>query len=156
MRGASIALRALLLVGVVLVSGVIGHVSGSETGPFGIERRPSKDEIRRLEGVAVMSIANATWLLGSADQVRRTTQTALARVPESDGRDRARLHLRLALLVDSIDGQGALLHEACSEDPDICNDLVGAASREASGRSVAPGNRLPISLVEGHPPLDPR
>jgi hypothetical protein len=79
------------------------------------------------------------------------TQSELQRLPE--GPDRARVLLRLALVDDNPDGQAALIAQACVADPSTCDHPGQAAALEARQRFVAPGNRLPLSLLEGHPPI---
>lgn len=109
-------------------------------------------ELRKLEAVPAATLANATWVLGSRDAVRAMIRTELDRLPE--GPERARVLLRLALVDDNFDGQAALIAQACAADPRTCDQPGQAAALEAKQRLVAPGNRLPLSLLEGgHPPI---
>ena len=75
----------------------------------------------------------------------------LERLP--DGPERARVLLRLALVDDNFDGQAALLAQACVADPRVCDRPGEAAVQEANQRFVTPGNRLPLSMLRGHPPI---
>lgn len=109
-------------------------------------------ELRKLEALPAAALANATWTLGSRDAVRAMLRTELDRLPE--GPERARVLLRLALVDDNFDGQAALIAQACVADPRTCDKPSQAAALEARRRLVAPGNRLPLSLLEGgHPPI---
>lgn len=108
-------------------------------------------ELQKLEGLARTSFANATWALGTVEAVRAMTRAELARLP--DGPARARVLLRLALVDDNPDGQAALVAQACVADPSLCAHPDNAARLEALRRFVAPGNRLPLFLLEGHPPI---
>lgn len=147
--------RTGLLMGIAAIAALIGHFRSPEAGPFGVPRTIASAENQRLEGVAATTFADVTWLLGNADQVRHSVQTALARVPQGDGATRARLFVRLAMLTPSTDGQGALLHSACQADPDSCDDLFAVASAQAKQRAVTPGKSVPLSLIKGHPPITP-
>ncbi len=108
-------------------------------------------ELRKLEGFSASALGNATWAFGNRDAVRQATQAELQRLPE--GPARARVLLRLALVDDNPDGQAALIAQACVSDPSTCDHPAHAAELEARRRFVAPGNRLPLSLLGGHPPI---
>lgn len=150
------AAKGSVLLSAMVAGALVGHQRASDTGPFGIARTLSDQEQRRLEGSVALAVANASWLLGSADDVNRTAQTALRLLPTTDGRARATMLVRMALIVESADGQGALLRAACSNHPESCPHARELVVREAQQRAVAPGNRLPVSLISGHPPLDGR
>jgi hypothetical protein len=111
----------------------------------------SDAELRRLEALPRAALANATWAFGHRDAVFEMTRSELARIP--DGPARARVLLRLALVDDNLDGQAALIAQACVADPSTCEHPEVAARLEAARRFVAPGNRLPLSLLAGHPPI---
>lgn len=102
-----------------------------------------------------MAMANVTWVAGPVDQVKETSSAALQALPESAGQQRARLFLRIGLVDDNPDGQRALSASACAADANVCQDQAAAARREAERRMVAPGNRLPLWLLGGHPPIPP-
>ncbi len=110
-------------------------------------------EIATFEGAAAMTMANVTWVTGSLEQVKHASSAALQALPESAGRERARLFLRLSLIDDNPDGQRALSASACAADTSVCADQAAAARREAQLRLVTPGNRLPLWMLGGHPPI---
>ncbi|HEY3498720.1 MAG TPA: hypothetical protein VGK73_28710 [Polyangiaceae bacterium] len=113
----------------------------------------SEAQRKELELVPAVTLANAAWAFGSVDSVRRTSQALLERLPESDGPRRARVSLRFGIVDENFDGQAALFGQACAADARICQHPKEAAEEETRARFVAPGNRLPLSFVGGHPPI---
>jgi hypothetical protein len=138
---------------VMVVAAALGEARGGDRNDT-LHARTSAlpdAELRKLEALPVAAVANATWAFGNRDAVRKMTQAELARMP--DGPGRARVLLRLALVDDNLDGQAALIAQACVADPSTCARPGEAARLEAARRFVAPGNRLPLSLLAGHPPI---
>jgi hypothetical protein len=80
----------------------------------------------------------------------------LERLPESSMKERARALLRLGLVDPNPEGQASLFAQSCMLDPSTCSDVAAVASREVARRFVPPGNHLPVSLIEGHPPIGSR
>jgi hypothetical protein len=138
---------------VMVLFAALGEARASDHTGTLLERTASLPdaELLKLEGLARASFANATWAFGNVDAVRRMMRTELDRI--GDGPGRARVLLRLALVDDNFDGQAALIAQACVADPSTCAHPANAARLEASRRFVAPGNRLPLALLEGHPPV---
>jgi len=116
--------------------------------------RPSDDERKDFESAVALTIANATWALGSEDAARRMFRIELDRIPESNGRQRARVFLRFGIVDTNFDGQAALFNQACAADAEICDRerMKEATAREVEARFVAPGNAMPVYFV-GHPRL---
>lgn len=138
---------------VLVLAAALGEARASDhTGTLQARTASLPDaELRKLEAHVASAVANATWAFGSRDAVRTMIRTELDRLP--DGTDRARVLLRLALVDDNPDGQAALIAQACVADPRTCDHPGAAARLEALRRFVPPGNRLPLSLLEGHPPV---
>jgi hypothetical protein len=136
---------------VLVLSAALGEARASDgTGTLLARTAALPDaELRRLEGLSAAALANATWAFGSVDAVRKMTRTELERLP--DGPERARVLLRLALVDDNLDGQAALIAQACVADPRTCDEPGLAAGLEAKQRFVSPGNRLPLFMLQGHP-----
>ena len=101
---------------------------------------------------AAAARADAIWARGDEAAVRDMFRTELDRLPESDGKRRARVFLRFGIIDTNPDGQAALFAQACAADPALCDDarLRQAAELEVRARSVAPGNHLPL-YFGGHP-----
>jgi hypothetical protein len=108
-------------------------------------------ELRKLEGASASALANATWAFGSREAVRAMLRAELERLP--GGPERARVLLRFALVDDNPDGHAALVAQACAADPSTCDHPGNAAALQVRQRFVAPGNRLPSFLLEGHPSI---
>jgi hypothetical protein len=98
-----------------------------------------------------MSAANAVWAFGSVDAVRAMARTEIDRLGEVITPAHARVFLRFAIIDTNPDGQAALLAQACQADSTMCDHVNELALRETHARFVAPGNTLPVSMVEGHP-----
>jgi hypothetical protein len=138
---------------VMVLAAALGEARGGD-GEGTLQARTAAlpdAELRKLEAMPAAALANATWSLGHLDAVRRMIRTELARLP--DGPERARVLLRLALVDENPDGQAALIALSCVADPSTCDRPGEAARLEAAWRLVSPGNRLPMSLLEGHPPM---
>ena len=116
--------------------------------------RPSDDDRKDFQSAVALTIANATWALGSEDAARKMFRTELDRIPESNGRQRARVFLRFGIVDTNFDGQAALFNQACAADAEICDRerMKDATAREVEARFVAPGNAMPVYFV-GHPRL---
>jgi hypothetical protein len=116
--------------------------------------RPSEEDRKDFDSAVALTIANATWALGSEDAARKMFRTELDRIPESKGRQRARVFLRFGAIDTNFDGQAALFNQACAADPEICERerMKEATAREVEARFVAPGNAMPLYFV-GHPRL---
>lgn len=106
-----------------------------------------------LEGMPALSVANAIWALAPAEAVRQMAQAELSRLPESEGKLRSRVFLRFGLVDTNPDGQAAVFFQACASDQSICDDTKSAAEAQTRARLVAPGNRLPLYFLGGHPPV---
>ena len=144
-------------VAVAALAGVLGHArADGQRGRF-LEATARLSEAGRkvLESAPSLAMANATWAFGSVDAVRKMARTELDRLPESDGPSRARVFMRFAIVDTNPDGQAALLFQACAADPGVCeyDQRKQAAERETRARFVAPGNRLPLYFLGGHPPI---
>jgi hypothetical protein len=114
----------------------------------------AESELKSLEAVPAVAVGNAAWTFGPVGVVKETLKAELDRLPETDGARRARVFLRFGIVDTNPDGQAAVFNQACSADPNVCDDrLKGAAEREARARLVAPGNRLPLYFIPGHPPV---
>ncbi len=107
-----------------------------------------------LQTLTETTLSNAAWALADVDAAKAAIKAELDQLPESEGRRRARLFLRFGLIDSNPDGQAAVFAQACVADPSVCDQLREAAEQETRARFVAPGNRLPLSLLGGHPPLD--
>jgi hypothetical protein len=94
-----------------------------------------------------------TWALGSVDSVRKMLHLELDRIPEADGKTRARTLLRFGIVDENPEGQAAVFAQACAADASICNNLEAAALREVQARYASPGNTLPVYFVPNHPPI---
>lgn len=116
--------------------------------------RPSEEDRKDFDAAVALTIANATWALGSEEAARQMFRTELDRIPESRGRQRARVFLRFGIVDTNFDGQAALFNQACVADPEICerDRMKEATRREVEARFVAPGNAMPVYFV-GHPRL---
>jgi len=120
--------------------------------------RPSEEDRREVDSAVALTIANVTWALGSEEAVRSMFRTELDRIPESKGRQRARVFLRFGIVDTNFDGQAALFNQACAADSEICDRdrMEQATRREVEARFVAPGNAMPVYFV-GHPrPAGPK
>jgi len=135
-----------------LAAGVGVFRARAERGPF-LERTASLSEAewKALAAVPARSVANATWAFGPVQAVRKTVQAELVRLGDSDGPALARAFIRLCLVDTNFDGQAALFASACAADASICDHMKEAGEREVRARFVAPGNRLSLLFVGGHP-----
>ncbi|HEY0464489.1 MAG TPA: hypothetical protein VGC79_09785 [Polyangiaceae bacterium] len=113
----------------------------------------SDSERGALESGAGFTVANAIWALGSEDAVKKMLRTELDRLPESEGRARARVFVRFGIIDSNPDGQAAVFFQACASDPNLCDRarLIAAAERETHARLLEPGQHLPLYLLSGHP-----
>ncbi len=113
----------------------------------------SPAERSALETALPFSMANASWALGDVSAVRNMMRTELDRLPESEGPARSRVFVRFGLVDTNPDGQAAVFFQACASDPNVCSreQLKAAIEREIAVRFVAPGNQLPLYVIDGHP-----
>ncbi len=95
-------------------------------------------------------MANGVWRLGSGASAKRALKAALDQLPDT-GAVRAQTLLRFAAVDQNPEGLVAVVGQACAANPSICEHLKDAMESETSTRIVAPGNRLPLYLLEGHP-----
>lgn len=105
-----------------------------------------------LEWLPAVTVANATWVLGSAASVQKSLKVLLDGLPESEAPARARMLLRYAAVDHNPEGQAAIISQACATDPSICDHLKEAMKEETDRRYASPGNRLPLFFT-GHPPI---
>jgi hypothetical protein len=106
-----------------------------------------------LPFVPGLTVANAIWALGSEEAVKKMLRSELDRLPETEGRARARALVRFGIIDSNPDGQAAVFFQACVSDPSLCEraPLIAAAERETRARLVEPGRHLPLYLTVGHP-----
>jgi hypothetical protein len=106
-----------------------------------------------LPAVPGLTVANAIWALGSEEAVKKMLRSELDRLPDAEGRARARVLLRFGIIDSNPDGQAAVFFQACVSDPRLCEraPLIAAAERETRARLVEPGRHLPLYLTAGHP-----
>ena len=106
-----------------------------------------------LPSLPGLTVANAVWALGSEDAVKKMLRAELDRLPETEGRARARVLVRFGIIDGNPDGQAAVFFQACVSDPSLCEraPLIAAAERETRARLVEPGRHLPLYLLAGHP-----
>jgi hypothetical protein len=107
----------------------------------------------QLELAPGLAMANVIWAFGSLESVKKMLRIELDRLPESEGRSRARVFVRFGLVDTNPDGQAAVFNQACAVDAvHACNDqLKEIAEREVRARFVAPGNALPLYFMPDHP-----
>jgi hypothetical protein len=136
-----------------VLAAVLGRARGGEapTSAWSDASVSSEAGRKALEGVPALAVANATWALGSLDAVKKMMRTELDRLPETEGKLRARVFLRFGIVDTNPDGQAAVFNLACASDASICGQMKEAAERETSARYVAPGNQLPLYFFGGHP-----
>jgi hypothetical protein len=138
---------------IAALAGALGQRHAREQrGPF-VQKTAalSPSDRQLLESAPALAVANATWTLGSVEAVRKMARFELDRIPETYGLDRARVFVRFGIIDINPDGQAALFAQACVFDPNDCDHLKEAAQRETAARFVAPGNRLPLYFLGGHP-----
>jgi hypothetical protein len=113
----------------------------------------SEAERSALPSVPNLTVANAIWALGSEDAVKKMLRSELDRLPDTEGRARARVLIRFGIIDTNPDGQAAVFFQACVADPSLCEraPLIAAAERETRARLVEPGRHLPLYLTAGHP-----
>jgi len=106
-----------------------------------------------LESAPELTIANTIWALGSEESVKKMLRHELDRLPEAEGKARARAFVRFGIIDSNPDGQAAVFFQACVSDPSLCDRarLIAAAERETHARLVEPGQHLPLYLLSGHP-----
>lgn len=105
---------------------------------------------KHLETQTPLAIADTAWALADVETTKTVLQAELDRLPETEGKARARMFLRFGIIDTNPDGQAAVFSLACVEDPTVCDHMKEAAARETALRLVAPGNQLPLSLLGGH------
>jgi hypothetical protein len=112
----------------------------------------SLTERAALESAPKLAVANAIWALGNEDAVKKMLRSELDRLPEAEGRARARVFVRFGIVDSNPDGQAAVFFQACASDPSLCDRprLIAAAERETRARFVDPGQHLPLYLTSGH------
>jgi hypothetical protein len=145
----------LVPLAIVALAGALGQRHANERrGPF-LQKTAALSPADRdaLESATALAVANATWAFGSVEAVRKMARFELDRIPETDGVNRARVFVRFGIIDTNPDGQAALFAQACVFDPNDCDHLKEAAQRETAARFVAPGNRLPLYFLGGHPHL---
>ena len=120
---------------------------------FDATRKLSASERQAVELGTYTALANAVWAFGDATAVTKTLRAELERLPESSTQERARALLRLGLVDSHPEGQASIFAQACMLDPSMCDHFTDVAGREVALRFVPPGNQLPVSLIEGHPPI---
>ena len=108
-----------------------------------------------LPWLPAVTVANATWVLGSAASVQKSLKVLLDGLPESEAPARARTLLRYAAVDHNPEGQAAIISQACSTDPSICDRLKETMKEETDQRYASPGNHLPLFFMGGHPPIGP-
>jgi hypothetical protein len=136
---------------VLSLTAALGHAVARQNQFFTATSSLSPAQLTALESVPALAVANVTWALGNATSVKKMLRYELDRLPESDGKGRARALLRFAIMDSNPEGQAALFGQACALDPTICNDTKAAVMREVEARLAAPGNRLPVYFIPGHP-----
>jgi hypothetical protein len=151
-------LRAVLVwgagpLGVLLLAAALGQALARRNHFFNATSSLSPPELAALEAVPSLAVANVTWALGSLGSVRKMLSYELDRLPESEGKLRARTLLRFGIVDSNPPGQAALFGQACALDASTCNDTKAAVMREVELRLAAPGNRLPVYFIPGHPQL---
>ena len=136
-----------------VVTAVLGaFVAGERRGTlFTATAKLSAAQQSELEVVLPLSITNAAWRLGTGVSAERALKAMLEKLPET-GATRARMLLRLAAVVDSTEGQAALVNQACGADPSVCDQLREATAHELVDRLVPPNN-LPLYFVGHHPAI---
>ena len=112
----------------------------------------SLTERAALESAPKLAVANAIWALGNEDAVKKMLRSELDRLPEAEGRARARVFVRFGIVDSNPDGQAAVFFQACAADQSLCERpaLIAAAERETRARFVEPGQHLPLYLTSGH------
>jgi hypothetical protein len=108
---------------------------------------------RTLEWLPALTVANAAWLLGSADSTKKALKVVLDLLPEAEAPRRARTLLRFAAVDQNPEGQAAVISQACATDASICDHLKEVMQEETEQRFASPGNRLPLFFQGGHPPI---
>jgi hypothetical protein len=146
------AFGPMLVFGLALLIGY-ARVSGPRARFAQAVATLSDAERAALPSLAQATVSNATWALGSEDAVKKMLRAELDRLPESEGRARARALLRFGIIDSNPDGQAAVFFQACVADPSLCEraPLIAAAERETRARLVEPGQHLPLYLMAGHP-----
>lgn len=145
-----------------LVVAALGALAGQQVADsqrgrfFDATRKLSASERQAVELGTFAALANAAWAFGDAAAVRNTLRAELERLPDSSTNERARALLRLGLIDPNPEGQATLFAQSCMQDPSGCDQVAERASREVAQRFVPPGNHLPVSLIEGHPPIGSR
>ena len=152
------ALRVTRVLGPWLILGlafVIGYAHASaQRAPFSQAIAVlTESERSALSSAPRSAVADAIWALGSEQAVKKMLRSELDRLPEAEGRARARAFVRFGIVDGNPDGQAAVFFQACVADPSLCERprLIAAAERETRARFVEPGQHLPLYLWSGHP-----
>lgn len=143
-------------VALCVVGAVAGHAmrTYAQAPFFTAPPLVNKTELTSLEGATAASIANAVWAFADVHTARRVMHDEFRRLQHHSGLEKARPLIRFAMLDPSPDGRASLFSQACSAHPPVCDDRRAAALREIEARFVAPGNSLPLGMLEGgHPPI---
>jgi hypothetical protein len=139
--------------GVLLLAAAVGQNLARRNHFLHATSSLSAAELAALEAVPPLAVANVTWALGNLRSVKTMLTHELDRLPESEGKQRARTLLRLAIVDTNPPGQAALFGQACAADASTCDDTKAAVRREVELRLAAPGNRLPVYFIPGHPQI---
>ncbi len=153
-----VSLRAVLTWGagplvVLLVTAALGQALARRNHFFTATSSLSAAEVTALEAAPSLAVANVTWALGNLSSVKKMLSYELDRLPESEGKLRARTLLRFGIVDSNPPGQAALFGQACAADATTCDDTKSAVMREVELRLAAPGNRLPVYFIPGHPQI---
>lgn len=140
-----------------VLGAVVGHTQRDygQASFFAAPPYVNNPDKATLEGAAAAAVANAAWAFADGGTARKVTHSEIGRLYDRSGPEKARTLIRLAMLDQSPDGRSALFAQACSAHPPVCDDRRAAALREIEARFVAPGNSLPLGMLEGgHPPIE--
>lgn len=134
-----------------------GHAVRTYAQPSHFAAAPlvNRAELLALEGATASAVANAAWAFADGRTAKDVMYSEVGRLYERSGLEKARALVRLAILDQNPDGRSSLFAQACTAHPPVCDDRRAAAQREIEARFVAPGNSLPLGMLEGgHPPID--
>lgn len=147
--------RALGPIAIFVLALVIGYARASGPRARFAQAVAALSDAERaaLPSAPALSVANAIWALGSEDAVKKMLRAELDRLPEGEGKARARTFVRFGIIDSNPDGQAAVFFQACVSDPSLCEraPLIAAATLETHTRLVEPGRQLPLYLTSGHP-----
>jgi len=133
-----------------------GHTQRTYAQPSFFAAPPlvNRAELVALEGATPAAVANAAWAFADAQTARQVMHSEFRRVQDHSGPEKARPLIRFAILDGNPDGRSALFAQACAAHPPVCDDRRAAALHETRARFIAPGNSLPLGMLEGgHPPV---